>query len=415
MAIPDEYKIKEIVRKTDNIIVCKAEHQIHGVVAIYMPDDALSPETAATVKRNLYRSGIQMRSISQLFLPFVTKILEVSQNPNEPYIVTEYSRYDVEKLINERVKLKPKRIYQIFSQVLQAIKSLLEEGWQIDCLNPSQIKLSNIHEGNATFTALPSTRSQTTFTKTISASKRGGLNDTVTLETEKSFEDGVVEKTQTLKDDIATDPTITLRQTFEDDIIEKTQTLKDDNTIESSQSGIKPTVTLPQNGDTFADKKSLRVIQRNIYILGGQIYQLLFGEKYHLSDSNAIANIRKLRAKWQTVLDRALSPNLEDCYESYESMLRDIERALSRNKRIAIAVAPLIVLLLVVGGLFGYRQYRRYKIKTSEAGQAIENFLDIVDKTESEFPEPSSALQKSDDDSILQPFDEITTTPVKEK
>jgi len=397
MAIPDEYKIEEVVRKTENMMACRADHPIHGTVIIYMPDDALPSEAAATVKRHLYQSGIQMRSISQLYLPFVTRTLEVSQNPNEPYIITEYSKYNLEKLINEDVRLKPKRIYQIFSKVLQAIMSLSENGWQTDRLNPYQIKLSDIHEGDVTITALLSAGFQPTVTGTIPISKGGRLSDTVTPQTEKDSA-SVFPPTQTLKDNT----------------IEKTQTLKNGITIDQSHSGIEPTVTLPQDA-ALAGEKELRLVQRNIYILGGLAYQLLFGEKYHLSDSNAIVNIRKLSAQWRTVLDKALSPSIEDRYESYESMLRDIERALSRNKRIAIAVTPLVVLLLIAGGLFGYRQRHRHQIMTSEAGQAIKNFLDIVDKTESDFPEPSSASQEPNDDSILKPFDEIAATPAKKE
>ena len=227
----------------------------------------------------------------------------------------------------------------------------------------------------------------------------GRLSDTVTLKTEKDSA-SVFPPTQTLKDNV----------------LERTQTLKNGATINQSHSGIEPTITLSQNG-TLAGEKELRLIQRNIYILGGLAYQLLFGEKYHLSDGNAIVNIRKLGAKWRTVLDKALSPSLEDRYESYESMLRDIKRVLSRNKRIAIGIAPLIVLLLIVGGLFGYRQYHRYQIMTSEAGQAIENFLNIVNKTNSEFPDLyklSDAFHEPNDDAILRPFDEVTTTPARE-
>ncbi|MHC4158557.1 MAG: hypothetical protein ACYSSO_05700 [Planctomycetota bacterium] len=388
MAIPDEYKIEEVVRKKDNMMVCRANHPIHGTVIIYMPDDTLPSETATTIKRHLYQSGIQMRSISQLYLPLVTRTLEVSQNPNEPYIITEYSKYDLEKLINDDIRLKPKRIYQIFSKVLQAIMSLLENGWQTDCLDPCQIELSTIHEGDVTFTALPSTGFQTA-TRTIHISKEGRLSDTATLTTEK---------------DSAS-------------VFPPTQTRKDDATINRSRSGIEPTITLPQNG-TLAGEKELSLVQRNIYILGGLAYQLLFGEKYHLSDSNAIVNIRKLSAKWRSVLYKALRPSLEDRYESYESMLRDIKRALSKNKRIAIAITPLIVLLLIVGGLFGHRRYRRYQIMTSEAGQAIKSFLDIVDKTESEFPEPSTVFKEPNDDFILKPFDEfdeVAATPAEKE
>jgi len=353
MAIPNEYTMEEVVRKTDNMVVRKANHPIHGAVIIYMPDDALPSEAAAAVKRHLYQSGIQMRSISQLYLPFVTRVLEVSQNPNEPYIITGYSKYDLEKLINEDVRLKPKRIYQIFSKVLQAIMSLSENGWQTDRLDPYQIKLSGIHEGDVTITALLSTGLKATVTGTIPVSKEGepSASDTITL----------------------------------------------------------------QQDAVLAGEKKREPIQRNIYILGSLAYQLLFGGKYHLSDSNAVINIRKLSAKWRTVLDKALSPSLEDRYESYEAMLRDIKKVLSRNKRIAIAIAPLIVLLLIAGGVFSYKQYHRHKIMSSEAGQAIKNFLNIVNKTGSEFPDPYKLSDNDpNDDTILRPFDEITTNPARD-
>jgi len=397
MAIPNEYTIEGVVRKINNMVVCRADHPIHGTVIIYMPNDALPPEAGATVKRHLYKSGVQMRCISQLCLPFVTKTLEVSQNPNEPYIITEYSKYDLEKLINEGVKLKPKRIYQMFLQVLEAIMSLSENGWQTDRLEPYQIQLSDIHEGDVTITALLSTGFEATVTGTIPISKEGILTDTMTLKTEKDS-DSVFPPTQTLKDNT----------------IEKTQTLKNDITIDQSHSGIEQTLTLQQDA-TLAGEKERTLIQRNIYILGSLAYQLLFGGKYHLSDSNTIVNIRKLSAKWRAVLNKALNPSLEDRYESYEAMLRDIRRALSRNKRIAIAIAPLIVLLLIAGGVLGYKQYHRHKIMSSEAGQAIKNFLDIVNKTNSEFPAPYKLSDhEPNDDTILRPFDEITNQPAED-
>jgi len=386
MAIPNEYTIEGVVRKINNMVVYRADHPIHGTVIIYMPDDAIPPEAFAIVKRDLYKSGVQMRCISQLCLPFVSKTLEVSQNPNEPYIITEYSKYDLEKLINEGVKLKPKRIYQIFLQVLEAIMSLSENGWQTDRLEPYQIQLSNIHEGDVTITALLST-----------GFEESKLTDTMIPETEEDSA-SVFPPTQTLKDNT----------------IENTQTLKNDITIDQSHADIDQTLTLQQDSN-LAGEKERTLIQRNIYILGSLAYQLLFGEKYHLSDSNAVVNISKLSAKWRAVLDKALSPSLEDRYESYEAMLCDISRALSRNKRIAITIAPLIVLLLIAGGVLGYKQYHRHKIMSSEAGQAIKNFLDIVNKTNSEFPTPYKLSEhESNDDTILRPFDEITNQAAKD-
>ena len=49
---------------------------------------------------------------------------------------------------------------------------------------------------------------------------------------------------------------------------------------------------------------------------------------------------------------------------------------------------------------------------TSEAGQAIESFLNIVNKTGSEFAPPLEPLPgpaEPNDDDILKPFEEITT------
>ncbi len=57
----------------------------------------------------------------------------------------------------------------------------------------------------------------------------------------------------------------------------------------------------------------------------------------------------------------------------------------------------------------------RYQIMTSEAGQAIKSFLDIVNKTSDEFPElkkPEPASPAPDDQTILKPFDNIE--PIRE-
>ena len=94
-------------------------------------------------------------------------------------------------------------------------------------------------------------------------------------------------------------------------------------------------------------------------------------------------------------------------------MFRDVHKSLTRNKRIAIGVTPLIALALIAGLCFGINKYIEYKetkeIMSSEAGQAIESFLNIIDKTNDDFPElqePSSSQEN--DDAILRPFDEIT-------
>ena len=106
---------------------------------------------------------------------------------------------------------------------------------------------------------------------------------------------------------------------------------------------------------------------------------------------------------------------LADELPSPLAVLHDYGGQYYPDKRIAIDIAPLIVLLLIVGGLFGYRQYHRYQIMTSEAGQAIKSFLDIVNKTSDEFPElkkPEPASPAPDDQTILKPFDNIE--PIRE-
>jgi serine/threonine protein kinase len=395
MAIPNEYTIEKLLDKTEKITVYQAYHPIHGTVAVYTPNDALPPETANSVRKTLYQCGIQMRNISQLNLPFVTRALEVSQNPNEPYIITEYVKYNLQNAINDRVTLKPKRVYRIFSQILRAIVSMVENGWQIDFLEPYQIKLDDIHQGNITFTAIGSGSLRTTGTRTIPIST-GKLSSTITLKTEKDSA-AIFPPTQTLKDSA----------------IEKTLTLKNYFTEgQSRPGGIEPTVTLPQGDTTSEGEKELRLTQRNIHILGDIAYQLLFGKKYHRSDIATAVNINKLGSKWRTILERALRPGLDIRYNSYEAMLHDVNKVLTRNKRIAIGVAPLIVLGLIAGLYFGINKYIEYKetqkIMSSEAGQAVESFLNIIDKTNSDFPqlqEPSSS--QDNDDAILKPFDKI--------
>ena len=385
MAVPDEYKFEEIIRKADNLVIHRASHPIHVEVTVYMPDDTMPSEIAVTVKRHLYQDGIRMRNISQLQLPLITRTLEVSQNPDEPYIITEYKKYNLEELINSRTTLKPKRVFQILSQTLQAIMILAAEGWQTDHLQGSQIQLSDIQESNITFTAFEGVALRGNIKKPIADSVERGQTETITVERKKDAGPAGVEEARN-EDTIATG--------------------------KEQPSAKAAAVTESKGGSTAVSEKELRFIQRNIYILGEIAYRLLFVKEYRLSDNTAAANIQKLSSRWRKVMNKVLSPSLEERYESYKAMLSDINKALARNKRIAIGVAPVFVLLLAVGVLFGYNQYNRHKIMTSEAGQAIENFLRIVNKTNSEFgppPEPPSGAAEPNDDAILKPFEGLTT------
>lgn len=396
MAIPGEYKIEGSVHTADNITVYQAYHPIHGTVAIHTVDSSLPAKHSMTFKKRLYEGGIQMRNISQLNLPFVTKVLEVSQNPNEPYIITEYTKHNLQELIDDGIKLKPKRIFQIFSQVLNAIINLRENSWQVDRLSPYQVKLNDIHQGSASFAIIGGGSFQTTVTKTIPSATQGNITNTATLKTEKS-----------------PDTVIAPTQTFMADTLEVTQTLKRTTTPSQSPPGIDPTVTLLQGDEELEDQKDIRLIQRNIYLLGEIAYHLLFGRKYHRSDKAAVANIKKLGSRWRTLLNKSLSPSLDVRYNSYEAMLRDVNRSLTRNKRIAIAITPMITLALIAGLYFGVNKYIEYhetqKIMNSDAGKIIKSFLDIIDKTNNDFPklqDPVSSQEK--DNEILKPFDEIS-------
>jgi len=394
MAIPGEYKIEGLVHKADNITVHQAYHPIHGTVAIYTVDDTLPAKRAIPVKNRLYQWGLQMRNISQLNLPFVTKSLEVSQNPNEPYIITEYTKHNLQELVDDGIKLEPKRIYQIFSQVLKAIVNLRENSWQVDRLSPYQIKLNDIHQGNGSYTIIGDGSFQITVTKTISNATQGNITNTATLKTEKSPDTG-----------------ITPTQTLMDSTLDVTQTIKRTTAHSQSPLPTEPTV-IPQGDEALEGKKDIRLVQRNIYLLGEIAYQLLFGRKYYRSDKAAVANIKKLGSKWRTILNKTLSPSLDVRYNSYEAMLRDVNRSLTRNKKIVIGVTPLIALALIAGLYFGINKYNEYRkrqdIMGSDAGKVITEFLDVIDKTNDDLPQlQDPASSQENDDDILKPFNEI--------
>lgn len=118
------------------------------------------------------------------------------------------------------------------------------------------------------------------------------------------------------------------------------------------------TPTLNKNIPIEDAWKKLRTAQRNIYILGGITYQLLFGRKYQSSDKLSVANIRKLGRRWRKVLEKALSEDVARRYDTYENMLRDLRKASNRNKRLAIASVPFLILLAVIGSYFEYERYR---------------------------------------------------------
>lgn len=385
MSLTSECLIGEAIRSIDDVTVYRADHPIHGIVNVYLPDDALPPELAKSVKRRLYQNGLRMRSLSLLNLPLVTRALEVSQNPNEPYIVTKCLKYDLEELISNGVTIKPRRMFVILSQVLQAIINLAANGWEIDHIHPRQIKLVELHTGDISLTVIEGAGPRP-------ALGGGELSDTITPQRDD-------------KEDRAFAPTAKITQR-----IDETRTPKATTPAHTAHDDIGRTATLDESAQLKYAQKLLRTTQRNIYFLGNITYRLLFGRKYEPSDRVAAVNIRKLGRRWRKILDKALSRNLDYRYDTYETMLRGVRKSSSRNKRVAIASIPFLLLLVVIGSYLAYERYHEYKIMTSEAGQAIKSFLDIVNKTDDEFPElkkPEPASPRPDDQTILEPFEKI--------
>ena len=395
MPLPNEYVIEEVIKNIDDVVVYRADHPIHGLVNVYLPDGTLPAELLKKSGQRLYQKGLKMRELSVMNIPFITKALEVSQNPNEPYIVTRYTEHDLEWLISNGITLKPKRMFAILSQILQVITHLTTNGWAIDRVHPREIKLPQLNTGDISFALAEGFEQQSGIPQ---------MTNTVTADN--------------LADKVAPDrlPEDSANDNFGMPQTKSTQKIDEGETI--------GTLPIYQDADAgtllndFNDPRQLRRRQRGIYLLGNVTYQLLFGRKYDSGDDHAKEKIKELGKRWRNTLEKALEQDIDRCYESYEAMLHDVKRALSRNKRFALAIAPLIVLLMIVGGVLGYKQYRRYQIMTSEAGQAIENFLDIINKTDSEFPDTHKlldAFHEPNDNIILRPFDEIMTSPAKKK
>lgn len=387
MSLPSEFVIENAIGSTGDIIIYRAEHPIHGTVSVYQLDDNLPAGLVEGAKKRLYQSGLRMRDMSLLNLRFVAKALEVSQNPNEPYVVTKYAKYDLEELINNGITLKPKRVFLILSQVLEAILNLAAHSKFIDRIRARQIKLSQLHSGDISFSVIE------------------GM--------EEGFDAGRIsvhsaagELTNADKNALSTaDPTRTAPVTQKAD---ETQALKDKAHAEHPDTN--GTATIEKNVPVEDVRDELRTVRRNIYILGNIAFQLLFGRKYLSSDKLSVENISELGRRWRKVLERALSEDTAGRYNTCEKMLSDIRKASNRNKRLAIASVPFLIVLAIIAGYFCYERYRKHKIMTSEAGQAIKNFLDIVNETQNEFPgltKPEAEPNKPDEQTILSPFENI--------
>lgn len=372
MAIPQEYKLEDTVLNADNIVVRSATHPIHGKVLVYTPADSLPPDVEVSVKRTLYQNGVQMQNASQQQNPFLTRALEVSNNPNEPYIITEYTRYTLADLIDRGTKNKPKKAFQLCSHILKSLKALDKLGHCPDNFTTRQIRLQSLTDPRPAFIPIDAFSTQAASPPPQPTAPDPNLTDTATV---------------------------------------PTHTPADDATVPVGDN--KPQTQQPDTPDTpVAEPQPKKYIPRNIYILGDIAYTLIFADQYRLSNDDAADNIKKLPARWRTILDKALSPDLDRSYHTYDSMLTDIDAALARNKKIAFAVTPVLLALLAVASWFGLKQYNRHKIMTSEAGQAIESFLDIINETNSDFPPPidrTAAPAEPNDNTILRPFERIPT------
>jgi hypothetical protein len=400
MSLPSEYSIEDAFRSIDDVVVYRANHPIHGTVNVYMPDNTLPPKLAEVAKKHLYQNGIRMRNVSLLNVPFATKALEVSQNPNEPYIVTKYTKHDLDDLISNGVIVKPKRMFIILSQILQALTSLSENGCMVSGIQPRQIKLSELRSSNITLTVIEGQQQWIDAGKNIETMPGKTTRETVAKITPQT----------SLEEDNPLTPTVDITRT-----VSAIGTPKEITPTSTIHSGTEGTVTAEENTHINNTQQKSRIIQRNIYHLGTIAYQLLFGRKYESGDKLTTANIKKLAGRWQKNLKKAIGEDATDKYSTYRSMLQDVTKALNRNKRFAVASIPFLLVMAVIAGYFAYERYHRHKIMTSEAGQAIKSFLEIVNESNDEFPEPSSVLKESNDDSILKPFDEVTTTPAKKE
>lgn len=382
MSLPSEYVIGDALRSIDDMIVYRAEHPIHGMVSVYLPDDNLPWELSEQAKKRLYQNGRHLRNMSLLDMPFVTKALEISQNPKEPYIVTKHEEHNLEEFISNGIVIQTKRMFSILLQVFDAIINLTSNGWAIGRIHPRQIKVSQPNTGDISFNVIEGAEQYIEMAKNAPVPPANKIDRKIEKppsqsETAEEFSATKVAKTQ--------------------DIAGLTE-------------GKIPTRTATEEAQIRTEHKQSMVMERNISLLGNISYQLLFGRKYEVTDKIAGVNIKKLPKRWRIILERALNQDAESYYDRYEAIRRDVNRALTRNKRIAVYSIPFWLLLILITGYYSYEKYHEHKIMTSEAGQAIERFLDIVNETDDEIPEieqPQTPPPGPDDSTILEPFDEI--------
>lgn len=385
MSLPSEYTLGSAIRSIDDINVYTATHPIHGKVDIYLPDKALPPQVAAIAKRHLYRIGLQLRNLSMLDVPLLDKALEVSQNPNEPYIVTGHVQQDFEQLISNGVAIRPKRMFAMLSQALTAVISLAADGWIVDRINPRQIKLAGADADQILFSIIEGSQQKIELVKDTPQEKprkhaadRMPADPNRTMAITQKIDDSEPPEDPDQTRDLPYDPdsTIAVEGNIYDQIAEQQQT----------------------------------TMRQNIGILGQITFQLLFTRQFQSDDETCIQHMRELPKRWRRILARAVNEDDQQQYPTYEAILKDLTKASSRNRRAAVASVPFLVGIAVVGGYLGYERYREHKIATSEAGQAIERFLNVVSSADDTFEQlqpPAPPPPEPNEQQIMEPFEKI--------
>jgi len=384
MSLPSEYTLGSAIRSIDDINVYTATHPIHGKVDVYLPDKALPPQVATIARRRLYRIGLQLRNLSMLDVPLLAKALEVSQNPNEPYIVTGHAPQDFEQFISNGVAVRPKRMFAMLSQALTAVISLAADGWIVDRINPRQIKLAGADADQILFSIVEGSQQKIDLVKDTPQEKCREHNaDKMTVDNDRT-----IAATQKIDDPEPPKDPHTTRELPED-----------------------PDSTAAIDGniyDRIAEQQQTTT-RFNIGILGQITFQLLFTRQFQSDDETCLQHMGELPKRWSRILARTLNDDQQQ-YQTYEAILKDLTKASSRNRRAAVASVPFLVGIAVVGGYLGYERYREHKIATSEAGQAIERFLNVVSSADDTFDQlksPATPPPEPNEQQIMEPFERI--------
>ena len=152
MILPDEYKLGDNVKESGNLQIYRATHPIHNQVRVYLPKSDLPNETRDIIYRELYSTGLLLQEVTLMNIPYVAKTLDISRNPEKPYIVTEDLEYDLQDAIDNRIGFKPTRVFSILSQILECFDCLLSNGFFVHKITPNQILIPSYSKGDVKIT-----------------------------------------------------------------------------------------------------------------------------------------------------------------------------------------------------------------------------------------------------------------------